>query len=125
MSKSTRMLAKRHTLLAELKDVIGAQLRELDVAEDAAEVIGSSVIDYLCNYWAGQVVTFPKDANYTLTLKELEIYDQFHGDNGDDLARRYGMTPRGMRKLIARIRGKIRAQAKENAIAGQLDLLGG
>ena len=120
----TRMALKRHELLEELQAVIARQLEEMGTAPDAASVIGSSAVDYLSTYWAGQVVTFPKDAQYKLALKELEIYDQYDGRNKDDLARRYGMTPRGMGKLLKRIREKIRAQNAEADAAGQLDLIG-
>ena len=120
----TRMALKRHELLEELQAVIARQLEEMGTAPDAASVIGSSAVDYLSTYWAGQVVTFPKDAQYKLTLKELEIYDQYDGRNKDDLARRYGMTPRGMGKLLKRIREKIKAQNAEADAAGQLDLIG-
>ena len=99
----SRMTLKRHEVLQELQDVIARQLMELDTAPDAASVTASSVVDYLSTYWAGQVVSFPKDVQYKLTLKELEIYDQYDGRNKDDLARRYGMTPRGMGKLLKRI----------------------
>jgi len=119
------MALKRHELLEELQAVIARQLEEMGTAPDAASVIGSSAVDYLSTYWAGQVVTFPKDAHYKLTLKELEIYDQFDGRNKDDLARRYGMTPRGMGKLLKRIREKIKAQNRAADNAGQLDLLTG
>lgn len=118
------MALKRHEMLEELQAVIARQLEEMGTAPDAASVIGSSAVDYLSTYWAGQVVTFPKDAQYKLTLKELEIYDQFDGRNKDDLARRYGMTPRGMGKLLKRIREKIRDQNAEADAAGQLDLIG-
>lgn len=119
----TRMALKRHELLEELQAVIARQLEEMGTAPDAASVIGSSAVDYLSTYWAGQVVTFPKDAQYKLTLKELEIYDQFDGRNKDELARRYGMTPRGMGKLLKRIRDKIRSQNAAATAAGQLDLI--
>lgn len=119
----TRMALKRHELLEELQAVIARQLEEMGTAPDAASVIGSSAVDYLSTYWAGQVVTFPKDAQYKLTLKELEIYDQYDGRNKDDLARLYGMTPRGMGKLLKRIREKIKAQNSAAIEAGQLDLL--
>ena len=118
------MTLKRHEVLQELQDVIARQLMELDTAPDAASVTASSVVDYLSTYWAGQVVSFPKDVQYKLTLKELEIYDQYDGRNKDDLARRYGMTPRGMGKLLKRIREKIRAQNAKADAAGQLDLIG-
>lgn len=120
----TRMALKRHEMLEELQAVIARQLEEMGTPPDAASVIGSSAVGYLSTYWAGQVVTFPKDAQYKLTLKELEIYDQFDGRNKDDLARRYGMTPRGMGKLLKRIREKIRDQNAAAEAAGQLDLIG-
>ena len=120
----TRMALKRHELLEELQAVIARQLEEMGTAPDAASVIGSSAVDYLSTYWAGQVVTFPKDAQYKLTLKQLEIYEQYDGRNKDDLARRYGMTPRGMGKLLKRIRDKIRAHGAAAEAAGQLDMLG-
>lgn len=60
----------------------------------------------------GQVVSFPKDVQYKLTLKELEIYDQFTGCNKDELARAYGMTPRGMGKLIQRILSMVNGSSR-------------
>ncbi len=123
-TESNRALLKRHELLAELQDVVARQLSDMDVAADAAALVAAFLVDYLSTYWAGQVVSFPKDAFYKLTLKELEIYDQFDGRNKDDLARRYGMTPRGMGKLLKRIREKIRDQNAAAEAAGQLDLIG-
>ena len=70
----TRMALKRHELLEELQAVIARQLEEMGTAPDAASVIGSSAVDYLSTYWAGQVVTFPKDAQYKLTLNRLLKY---------------------------------------------------
>ena len=120
----SRMTLKRHELLQELQDVIARQLMEMDAAPDAASVTASSVVDYLSTYWAGQVVSFPKDAFYKLTLKELEVLALFRGDNYDQLARQFNMTPRGMRKLIARILDRIKEQRVADAAPGQLDLLG-
>ena len=124
-TESNRALLKRHELLAELQDVVARQLTDMDVASDAAALVAAFLVDYLSTYWAGQVVSFPKDVQYKLTLKELEIYDQFTGRNKDELARAYGMTPRGMGKLIQRIRDKIKAQSKAADAAGQLELLTG
>lgn len=122
---NSRMALKRHELFEELLSVMARELVELGVAPDAASVMASSVVDFLSTYWAGQVISFPKDAQYKLTLKELEIYGQHIGSSSyDELARQYRMTPRGMRKLINRIRAKIREQNKDAADAGQLDLLG-
>ncbi len=120
----SRALLKRHELLAELQDVVARHLSELGVAADAAALLAASVVDFLTSYWAGQVVTFPKDAHYQLTLKELEAWGLYTGDNVDQIARHLKMTPRGVRKLLRRIGDRIKAQHKAEADAGQLDLLG-
>lgn len=119
----SRALLKRHELFAELQDVIERQLTELDVCGDAAQLVSASVVDFLSDYWAGQVVSIPKDASYQLTLKELEAWDMWTGDNLDQLARHFKMTPRGMRKLLRRIEERIKAQRRATAAIGQYDLL--
>lgn len=58
-----------------------------------------------------------------LALRELEIYDQFTGHNADELARKYDMSARGMNKLLARIRAKIKAAREAVAGPDQLDML--
>lgn len=126
MIEATRMALKRHELLEELQAVFTRQLLEMGIAPDAANVTASSVVDHLCTHWAGQVISIPKDVRYKLTLKELEIYDQHTGsvESKELLARKYGMTPRGMGKLLKRIREKIRKQNSEAEAAGQMDLIG-
>ncbi|GKT19765.1 DNA-binding protein [Acidovorax sp. SUPP2522] len=120
----SRALLKRHELLAEMLDVVERQLVDVGVPAEAAGLVAAYLVDYLSTYWAGQVVSFPKDACYKLTLKELEVWSLFRGDNHDQLARRFNMTPRGMRKLIARINARIKEQRKAIAAPGQLDMLG-
>lgn len=123
-AKSTRALLKRHELLAELQDVVARQLTDMGATPDAAALVAAFLVDYLSTYWAGQVVSFPKDALYKLTLKELEVLELFQGDNYDQLARQFGMTPRGMRKLISRINARIRAQRAAEAAPSQMDAFG-
>jgi Mor family transcriptional regulator len=121
----SRALLKRHELFAELLDVVARQLVELGVAADQAQLVAAFIVDFLGEYWAGQSITFPKDEHYQLTLKELEAWDMYTGGNIDQVARHFKMTPRGMRKLLDRIRERIRAWREAEAAPGQLDLLGG
>ncbi|ART47585.1 MULTISPECIES: Mor transcription activator family protein [Acidovorax] len=123
-TESARALLKRHELLAELQDVVARQLSDMGVAADTAALVAAFLVDYLSTYWAGQVVSFPKDAFYKLTLKELEVLSLFQGDNYDQLARQFGMTPRGMRKLVNRINARIKAQRAAEAAPGQMDAFG-
>lgn len=121
----SRALLKRHELFAELLDVVARQLVELGICADQAQLVAAFIVDFLGAYWAGQSITFPKDEHYQLTLKELEAWDMYTGNNLDQVARRFKMTPRGMRKLLDRIRERIKAWRDAEAAPGQLDLLDG
>lgn len=121
----SRALLKRHELFGELLGVVERQFVELEIPADQAQIVSAFIVDFLGDYWAGQSITFPKDEHYRLTLKELEAWDMYTGDNLDQVARRFKMTPRGMRKLLDRIRERIRAWREAKAAPGQLDLLGG
>lgn len=120
----SRALLKRHELFGELLDVVERQFVELEIPADQAQIVSAFIVDFLGDYWAGQSITFPKDEHYRLTLKELEAWDMYTGDNLDQVARRFKMTPRGMRKLLDRIRERIKAWREAEAAPGQLDLLG-
>ena len=120
----SRALLKRHELYAELHDVMERRMVELDIHLSQAQLVAAFLVDFLSSYLAGQVVTFPKDEHYQLTLKELQAWDMYDGDNLDQVARHFKMTPRGMRKLLRRIEQRIKAQRKALAAPGQLDMLG-
>lgn len=119
-----RSLLKRHELYAELLDVLERELLDLDTPSETAGLIAAFLVDYLRTYWRGQTIPFPMDEHYELTLKELEAWDMYNGDNIDQIARRIKMTPRGTRKLLARIGARIKKQRAAEAAPGQLDLLG-
>ena len=118
MSHLTRMARKRHELLADLVDVAEYALREYDVPPAAATAAANALADRLADHWGGQNITFPKDFHWKLAKIEVEIYGRLVDGNYDKLAMEYGMTERGIRKLIARVRAKIEATRQ----AGLFDL---
>lgn len=119
-----RSLLKRHELYAELLNVVTRELIDLGTPVETAELIAAFLVDYLRRYWAGQTIPFPMDEHYELTLKELEAWDMYTGDNLDKVARHIKMTPRGTRKLLARIEARIKAQREAEAAPGQVDIFG-
>ncbi|WP_091571121.1 Mor transcription activator family protein [Oryzisolibacter propanilivorax] len=123
-SDVSRALLRRHELYSELMDVMARQLAEVGMASEAAQLVAASMVDFLSGYCAGQVISFPKDERYQLTRKELEAWDMYTGDNVDQIARHFKMTPRGMRKLLRRISDRIKTQRLAIAAPGQLDMLG-
>ena len=119
MSDETRGAHKRNALLEDVIGVTATYLEEHEVPPTVAVLVAHALADRLSDYWGGQVITFPRDHLYKLAKLELEIYDQFSGDNYDELARARGMTERGVRKLISRVRAKLAKQRPDN----QPDLL--
>ena len=107
------MSERRNKLLADVMEVAAARLSE-HVSPNAAEMIAGDLADYLADYWGGQLINFPKNFRWKLSQREMEIYDAYSGTNLGELARRYDISERGLRKLIARVRERI-AKATRSA----------
>lgn len=105
---SRRMEDLRSELLIDVATHSALILRDHGIAEDVADQCGAAIADHLAETWGGQVISVPKDYAYRLSQRDQAILAEYTGQNIDALARRYGMTTRGMRKLIARARRRAR-----------------
>lgn len=104
---SERMEQHRNELLSDLASVVkevGVEFCNIDA--DRAEQMGYSVADYMAGRWGGQNFTFPKDSHFKQHKRDWEMYNDFRGNNYTELAFKYGVTERWVRKVVARI-GKI------------------
>jgi len=104
-----RMAERRHELYADLMALVQRQLGEYGVGENEAMLIASDLADRLADHWGGQNITFPKEYRRKLSKVELEIFDAFKGDNLSEVAQRYDISERGLRKMIARVTKRIRS----------------
>lgn len=112
MIRSEQMEAKRHKLLQGVVDHTKQLLIEHDVQEKAADLIANAVADNISDLWGGQNLVIPMEYLRKLSGVQLEVYERFNGNNLDQLAKEYGMSERGMRKLIARVRDRLRRNAQ-------------
>lgn len=119
MTEDSRMAVKRHELFEDVMALVEKTLVEHDVKSFHAGIAGAAVADRLADHWGGQNFTFPKDSRRKLTKRELQIFDDWSGDNWSDLARKYDMAERTVRRVIARIKAKLKAARDE----AQLDML--
>lgn len=101
---TTNMSDQRHELLEDMAAQTVALLMDLGVSKDVAEQCGCSLTDHFANHWGGQVISFPKDHYHRLSIRDMEIYNDWTGNNFGALARKYKMTVRGIYKIIARVR---------------------
>lgn len=107
-----RMAEKRNELFADVVVAAERLLQEYEVTPPAAGLIADALADHLADHWGGQNLSIPKDYHRKLSKRELEAYERFDGNNFDTLAREFGMTERGMRKLIARVRDRLRRNSQ-------------
>lgn len=97
------MAARRAELYQHLAGVVEAAVREIGIAPDLAEHVGAIAVDAIAEDVGGEVLSFPKDSAYKLSQRELAILDEHrHGATFAELARRYNMGERGIRKLVKR-----------------------
>lgn len=119
MNDDSRMAVKRHELFDDVMTHVEQTLVAHDIKAFHAGLAAAAVADRLADHWGGQNFTFPKDSRRKLTKRELQIFDEWKGDNWGELARKYDIAERTVRRVIARIKAKLKA-AREEA---QLDML--
>lgn len=111
-----RMAQRRHELFTDLIALLERQLQENGVAPTEATLIASDLADRLADHWGGQNLTFPKDYRRKLSRIEIEIYDAFKGHNLGEVAQRFNISERGLRKLIARVKKRLNAHGNQIGI---------
>ena len=119
MNDESRMAVKRHELFEDVMGEVERVLVAHDVKAFLASIAAAAVADRLADHWGGQNLTVPKDYRRKLTKRELQIFDEWKGDNWAELARKYDIAERTVRRVVARIKEKLKA-ARDDA---QLDML--
>ncbi|WP_233115716.1 Mor transcription activator family protein [Aggregatibacter actinomycetemcomitans] len=103
----TQMELTRHELLQDIEDQVSALCKNYNLDMDICEQIAVHVADFLTEHYAGMVISFPKDFHYKIAQRDLDIYNEFTGNNWLYLIRKYNMTESGIRKVINRVRKRI------------------
>lgn len=101
------MQERRHRLLSDVAEHVQVTAIQLGIKEDIAEHVGHAVADFLAEHWAGQQVNFPLKDAYGLAPRERAIAaDLASNMRIYEIALKYHMTERGVRKLIARLEAR-------------------
>ena len=96
----SRMETARHELLSDIADQIALVLHELNIDGDVAEQCGEVIANHLAEHWAGQHITIPKDYAHKISARNLQIWEEFDGSNHRELAKKYGITPNAIYRII-------------------------
>lgn len=76
----------------------------LQIDEQEAARLGREIMVRFAEDHPGETVYFPKGMAYRLELRDQRIYAEFNGKNYSELARRYKVTPRHIRRVVRRAR---------------------
>ncbi|MBS0212355.1 MAG: hypothetical protein JSR26_04125 [Proteobacteria bacterium] len=98
------MSDRRAALYAHIIDKVIETAAELGLAGDLGEHLGAAIVDAIAQDFGGQVLSFPKDDAYRLSRREQAILAaRSQGASIHELARQFGMTERGIAKLLKRV----------------------
>ncbi|WP_275629846.1 Mor transcription activator family protein [Pseudomonas sp. 273] len=92
-------------------------LAEHGIATDLAEQVGHALADHIANQWRGTTLYIPSDYRHQITKRDLQILAEFNGRNHHALARKYGLVPSTIYKLLKRTQDR-----KFERDQGKLDL---
>lgn len=100
---SSSMAKIRHELFTEIEENVIRLCKELKINDDVCKKIGCGVSDFIADFYAGQVIYFPAQTAFRRGKKDMQIYKKFNGNNYTELAREFGYSDSGIRKVIARV----------------------
>lgn len=107
------MLVIRHKLFQCVVDHTQQKLIQQGVDASAAKEIAESVADRLAWTFGGQNICFPKDASRMRRERDAQMLVEFNGHNYLELAERFGMTERSVRRILEKLRLSMREPHKK------------
>lgn len=103
------MEARRAELLAHVAARAADTATDFGLSEDQADQVGAAIADALADDFGGQVLSFPKDSAYRLSIRDRAILEAHrNGASLLTLMRDYKITERGLRRLLKRAESRDR-----------------
>lgn len=94
--------SKTPEMVTRLVDIgVKRLVEQLNVAEEPARALMRDVAHDLCREWGGNDMYVPKNEEFELSERDRQIWAEFTGFNGAELASRYGLSVRQVRYIIA------------------------
>ena len=90
--------------LADLMDHTKSVLIQNGIKIDKATIISREVSKKMCEAWGGQLIYFPYWLREELDERDLKIYDEFNGDNHEELSKKYTLSVQAIYRIIKVVR---------------------
>ncbi|MEI8642759.1 Mor transcription activator family protein [Pseudoalteromonas sp. Hal040] len=89
--------------LQSLALLIEAELNKAHVSN--AQLVGESITMAIGHYFGGRDVYIPTDQRLKAALRDIQIWQEFNGQNIEALAIKFGLTQRRVAEVIQQQRG--------------------
>lgn len=102
------MVDDRNDLLSDLVDHVKLVAKEHGLDDDTAEQLAINIANFICEHFAGQLISFPINYYFKLAARDMRIYDDWTAKmSWAQLVSKYGMTRDGIYKVIRRVEKRI------------------
>ncbi|WP_304635516.1 Mor transcription activator family protein [Pseudoalteromonas sp.] len=99
--------------LQSLALLIESELTKAKVGN--AQLVGESIAMAIGHYFGGRDVYIPTDQRLKAALRDIQIWQEFNGQNMEAIAIKYGLTQRRVAEVIQQQRG-IEFQRKQRSL---------
>lgn len=94
------MKTRLHEFTQALHDSIYEALMQQNISEPQAQAVAYLVTCGIINHFGGENLYIPRNVSGKTAKRNQQIYDEFTGDNHDQLARKYGITRQRVYAII-------------------------
>lgn len=92
-------------LLENIRADIAEALIEIGIDEEVAKHAGHHAAETVRCKWGGtQMPYIPKGVQYQASLRDRQIWQEFNGQNHNELCRKYGISLQWLYSIIKRMR---------------------
>lgn len=102
--KNTRSRAPE--FLADLLDFSKGVLMNNNISQEHALKISREISKQMCAQWGGQLIYFPYWLREELSERDLKIYEEFSGDNHQELSRKYHLSIQAIYRIVNIVRSQ-------------------
>ncbi|QRQ81086.1 Mor transcription activator family protein [Paralysiella testudinis] len=100
--------------VAVLTDAVLRQLLSQGMPRSKAEAAADEVVDLVIDELGGWNFYVPKDISTRARARNRKIYEEWSGNNHDDLALKYGLTRTRIYTIIKEVRAQIFAEKQSD-----------
>lgn len=102
VKKNSRSRAPEY--LADLIENTKGVLMKNGITEEAATKFSRDISKQMCEQWGGQLIYFPYWLREELSERDLQIYDEFKGDNHHELSRKHHLSIQAIYRIVNLVR---------------------